>query len=216
MNIKLFFQLLLMVAATSIAVAGLIVTKNKNRFLNATSEAIEHSSEKTTKTIILLPLGKNLPEHFINHNYRTIQKILPGIQLRPAVKFPQMAFYPPRNRYRADSLIRWMGRQAKANEVYLGITQTDISTTTRGHKDWGVMGLGFCPGNAAVASNHRLKNKSHFWKVALHELGHTTGLQHCPVKTCLMRDAQGGDPTGEEKEFCPKCKKALIQNGWKL
>lgn len=127
-----------------------------------------------------------------------------------------MAFYSPRNRYRADSLIHWMGRQAKTNEVYLGITQTDISTSSRGYKDWGVMGLGFCPGNAAVASSHRLKNKSHFWKVALHELGHTAGLQHCPVKTCLMRDAQGGDPTGEEKEFCNTCKSVLTKQGWKL
>jgi hypothetical protein len=26
-----------------------------------------------------------------------------------------------------------------------------------------------------------------------------------------MRDAEGGDHTGEEKEFCSKCKKVLVK-----
>jgi len=31
-----------------------------------------------------------------------------------------------------------------------------------------------------------------------------------------MGDAEGGNPTNQEKEFCPKCKKVLIKAGWLL
>ena len=37
-----------------------------------------------------------------------------------------------------------------------------------------------------------------------------------PEKTCFMRDAESHDPTGEEKEFCKRCKSFLIEKGWKL
>jgi archaemetzincin len=31
-----------------------------------------------------------------------------------------------------------------------------------------------------------------------------------------MRDAEGKNPTNEEKEFCKDCKKQLQKKGWKL
>ncbi|MBL0233797.1 MAG: Zn-dependent protease [Chitinophagaceae bacterium] len=167
-------------------------------------------------SIIILPLGKNLPKSFINATYSKLKQFIPGITIGESTSFPISAYYKPRGRYRADSLINWMGKKAQPNQVYLGITNVDISTTKNGKADWGVLGLGFCPGNAAVASSYRLKNKSSFWKVAIHELGHTSGLPHCPEKTCFMRDAEGKNTTGEEKEFCKKCKAFLIRSGWKL
>lgn len=170
----------------------------------------------TSKTITILPLGNNLSEGFVWGTYTEIRKFLPHVGLDALTTLPRSAYYKARGRYRADSLIHWMSRQAKPNQVFIGITNVDISTTKGEHQDWGVMGLGYSPGNAAIASNYRLKNKSAFWKVAIHELGHTTGLPHCPVKTCFMRDAEGGDPTGEENEFCSKCKAVLVQNGWKF
>ena len=81
------------------------------------------------------------------------------------------------------------------------------------------MGLGYRPGNACVVSSYRLskKNKTEqFYKVALHELGHTEGLPHCKNKTCLMRDAEGGNPLNEEKEFCISCKKYLKGKKWNI
>ena len=61
-----------------------------------------------------------------------------------------------------------------------------------------------------------LLNKKDFIKVVVHELGHTTGLPHCPDKTCYMRDAKGGDHSDNEKGFCENCKRHLAGNGWKL
>lgn len=148
--------------------------------------------------------------------YEKIRTVLPAIRIEKSEQLPPTAYYPHRQRYRADSLIAWLRKRAGKNETWLGITVTDISTTHHGKPDWGVMGLGYSPGNACVASSFRMKDKTHFWKVAIHELGHTAGLPHCPVKTCFMRDAEKKNPTAEETEFCASCKARLREAGWKL
>lgn len=165
--------------------------------------------------IKILPLGK-VKENYIKETYDNILKISAHAELLPAITMPAMAYYTPRNRYRADSLIRWMSHQAKPDDIYIGITMQDISTTKGEHADYGVMGLGYCPGRACVVSSYRLKNKNNFYKLVIHELGHNMGLQHCPVATCYMRDAKGGDPTGEENAFCKQCTAYLQKKGWKL
>ncbi len=166
-------------------------------------------------TIKLLPLGKTTSA-FIQNTFSQLKQIVKNIELLPHEEMPAAAWYAPRLRHRADTLIAWMSRRAKDNEVYLGITRQDISTTKGDNPDSGIMGLGYQPGNACIASDFRLRDKTNFFKVVIHELGHTTGLPHCPEKTCFMRDAEGGDPTGEEKEFCIKCKAHLTIKGWKL
>lgn len=129
---------------------------------------------------------------------------------------PAAAFYAPRNRYRADTIIQWLQRRASANETYIAVTNADISTTKGPYKDFGVMGLGYQPGKACVASAYRLKNKNNLYKVVIHELGHTAGLPHCPDKSCYLRDAKEGDPTAEEKAFCEQCSTYLKKKGWNL
>lgn len=183
-----------------------------------TSKSFTYAKTLTTenKKIKLLPLSKKIPAHVVKNIYSEIKRFVPNILLDVTASLPASAYYKPRNRYRADSLIKWMSTRAKSNEVIMGITNVDISTTKGKYQDWGVMGLAYRPGNAGVASSYRLKNKSAFWKIVIHELGHTAGLPHCPEKTCFMRDAEGGDHTGEEKEFCSKCKKVLVKNGWLL
>jgi archaemetzincin len=130
---------------------------------------------------------------------------------------PKHAYYAPRNRYKADSILTFFNSIATNNYIYIGLTSKDISTTKNNIADFGVMGLGFCPGRACVASTYRLsktnKNEQLF-KVAIHELGHTQGLVHCPKPFCFMRDAEGKNPTNEEKEFCESCRKHLRNKGW--
>ena len=183
------------------------ITKKKNDS--------EVSKSVFNKKIILLPLGK-INNATIKNIYDSLQQIFPDVMLMKKELMPSIAYTAPRNRYRADTLIHWMNRRAKENEVFLGITSFDISSTKKDTPDFGIMGLGFRPGNACVASDFRVKVKSNFFKIAIHELGHTAGLNHCLEKTCFMRDAESHDPTGEEKEFCKRCKSFLIEKGWKL
>src|SRR6202000_1310347 len=109
------------------------------------------------------------------------------------IQLPQSAYYSPRNRYRADSIISYLDRFGRADTVIIGLTAKDISMNKGNIKDWGIMGLGFQPGNACVISAFRLSKSNlseQLYKIALHELGHTQGLPHCKNKICYMRDAE--------------------------
>lgn len=163
----------------------------------------------------VLPLG-DVDTKYIRETYDSIRSIAGHAVLLQPVKMPDMAYYKPRSRYRADSLIHWMSGLAKPGEIYIGVTSQDISTTKGKHVDYGVMGLGYCPGKACIVSSYRLKNKKNFYKLVIHELGHNMGLQHCPLNTCFMRDAKGGDPTGDEHAFCKNCTAFLQKKGWRL
>lgn len=149
----------------------------------------------------------------------SIQNLYPALIISPPAKLPAFAFYTQRGRYKADSLLKFLSLLAQPNEILLGLTVKDISTRNGTIADWGVMGLGTCPGNACVVSTFRLnmtKGKNQLFKVAIHELGHTFGLPHCPSPACFMRDAKGGNPTDEEKDFCSDCKRYLCRHFWKL
>jgi archaemetzincin len=159
----------------------------------------------------------DIPDSMVNYVYVNLKKLCPNTILKKPIALPQFAFYKPRNRYKADSLLYFLSRQTEKGHVVLGLTSKDISTTKGKIQDWGVMGLGFCPGNACVISCFRLNKNNllnQLFKVVIHELGHTQGLDHCNNKSCMMRDAEGKNTTEEEKDFCPKCKAYLVSKGW--
>ncbi len=169
-------------------------------------------------TILIQPFEDVKPKQLTEIS-ENIRKIYPKIKILEPIDFPKNAFYQPRNRYRADSIIKYLRTKAPNNCVTLALTNKDISVTKGKVADFGVMGLGYRPGKACVASSFRLntKNKNEqFYKIAIHELGHTQGLKHCPDKTCFMRDAEGKNPTNEEKDFCQNCKKVLRSKHWKI
>lgn len=178
----------------------------------------KNKNNEQAKVIVIQPLGDFSNKH-IKAIYDSLKSINPNTILRKSETLPQNAYYKPRNRYRADSLLKFLRQFSAPDTVVIGLTYKDISTTKGQYKDWGVMGLGYCPGSACVVSTFRLKKEtiaSQFYKVCVHELGHTQGLAHCKEKTCFMRDAEGGNPVDEETDFCPSCKKHLIVKGWKL
>lgn len=178
----------------------------------------KNESNKSQKVIVIQPLGSFKTEQ-AKKVFVEIKAINPNVVLRPNISFPENSYFKPRNRYRADSIIKSLKNTIGKDSVIVGLSNSDISTTKNEIKDWGVMGLGYRPGKACVVSDFRLpaKNKNQqFYKLVLHELGHTAGLPHCVIKTCLMRDAEGGNPLDEEKGFCNECKSFLKSKGWQL
>ncbi|MBL7710549.1 MAG: hypothetical protein JNJ86_15880 [Chitinophagaceae bacterium] len=135
---------------------------------------------------------------------------------------PGSAFYKPRQRYVADSLLVFL-KQCNAGGYgkILGITPKDISTTKKSHGNWGIMGLGYCPGEACVISSFRpikkIRNREHFINrmviLAMHELGHTYSLPHCPNDPCIMKDAGGEMNLDNGETYCNKCSNFLKQSG---
>jgi len=159
----------------------------------------------------------DIPDSLVNYVFMNVKKLCPYVMLNTSLSLPQNAYYKPRDRYKADSLLNYLKINLKKGHVVIGLTSKDISTSKGKIADWGVMGLGFCPGNACVISSFRLDKNNisdQLFKVAIHELGHTQGLDHCCNKTCIMRDAEGKNTTNEEKEFCSKCKAVLTTKGW--
>ena len=170
----------------------------------------------SNRVVIVQPLG-DFPLAQAMVLYSQVLLSNPTAILRPAIPLPAFAFYAQRNRYKADTIIRFLDQFGNADTVIIGITDKDISTVKGTIPDWGVMGLGNCPGNACVVSTFRLGNvHDQLYKLELHELGHTQGLPHCTNKTCYMRDAAGGNHLDEETGFCSSCAAFLKKKGWRL
>lgn len=130
------------------------------------------------------------------------------VDILPNEPLPQSAYINIKSpRYRADTLLVHMKQQTNDSVGYvLGLTSADISTTkyeSRGkikepewkYSDWGVFGLGYCPGPSCVVSTFRINNTdkklfiSRLKKVCIHEVGHNFGLPHCETEGCVMMDA---------------------------
>jgi archaemetzincin len=131
-------------------------------------------------------------------------------------------------RYRADKIIRLQKEELTNSDYIIGLTDKDISTTKYDnfrkvkqpaykYEDWGVMGLGYCPGKSCVVSTFRIKHKkekitlTRLQKVAVHEFGHNLGLPHCPNKDCVMTDAVESIATVDNAalDLCSKCKSKI-------
>lgn len=138
----------------------------------------------------------------------------------PRSTVPQRAYYPPRNRYRADTILNFLETFSKDTiDFVAGFTNVDISASVGKYQDWGVFGLGSCPGPTCIISSFRLDNDHHTQQhlrirvrnVLLHELGHNFGLPHCLNANCLMRAADGklASVEGDTVTLCRKCKSEL-------
>lgn len=181
-------------------------------FSSCEEEGVNNIGEKQSNTKIAIQPFKGFPEE----EAQTIQENVADFYelettILPQVDFPENAFVNIKSpRYRADTLIRFLRSTLSSDYNYvIGLTNKDISTTKYSnypnrqikkpeykYKDWGLFGLGFCPGESCIVSTFRLKNKiSHeqfidrLTKISCHELGHNFGLPHCKNVECIMQDA---------------------------
>jgi archaemetzincin len=159
---------------------------------------------KLPLAIELQPMGQ--PEaSFV----RQVSKILEEryrskVRVEAPIPLPSEAYYAPRKRWRAETLVDALGR-ARRGDLVVGITQADISIPKPPHKDWGVFGLGSGPLRSCVLSGYRIKNEALLRDVVTHEVGHALGLPHCDNPKCTMADYGGKARSSPEARFCPRC-----------
>lgn len=174
--------------------------------------------DKKEVTILIQSLGE-IPNSEVVFVAEKIKNYYPNVKILDRIELPKEAYYKERNRYRADSLIKFLNEKTGDNFVTLGLTNKDISATKGKIKDFGIFGLAYRPGKSAIASNFRAKKetkKEELFKVAIHELGHTQGLKHCQNLNCLMKNAEGKSFGKEVVDFCENCKSFLKTKHWKF
>jgi len=127
------------------------------------------------------------------------------------------AFDKRRKQYRSNAILSEIqGYAAKKTDLnrVLGIVDADLFVPELNF----VFGEAICPGKAALISLWRLKPEfygdapnmelfsARTLKEAVHELGHTLGLRHCPRSSCVMHFSNSiSDTDIKQSLFCEQC-----------
>lgn len=128
-------------------------------------------------------------------------------------------FNPSRRQYDANQLLKLLDSDSKPKILKtIGLFQVDLFIPILTF----IFGQAIFNGNTGIASNYRLKNEQYglpgdkvllferFRKVIIHELGHTFGLIHCHVPSCVMRSTTYVEEIDQKKyHFCNKCQGEL-------
>lgn len=176
------------------------------------------TSEPNSGTLLLQPLG-DFPAAESDSLKAMLGKVYAEVQVLEAVEFPKRAWYAPRNRYRADSLLKYFQPEVPKGSTKLLLSTKDISATKEPYPDFGIMGLALISGNIGIISSfrlHKAKKMEQLKKLALHELGHTAGLNHCPESSCILHDAEGKNRFDMENGLCEQCTNFLRSAGWRI
>jgi archaemetzincin len=157
---------------------------------------------------MLAALAEGLEKTFPDTNVQVIKQSLP---------LPEQALDKKRNQYNSNVILNEiLGSWSKmpCYRIILGVVDMDIFASGLNY----VFGEAFTPGRAALISLWRLKPEFYSdsanlavysvrsLKEAIHEVGHTLGLQHCSKTLCVMHFSNSIFDTDKKQSlFCDQC-----------
>lgn len=147
------------------------------------------------------------------------QRLRVACAIQPDGLEAEFAFNPLRRQYHSSEILKKILRgPASESWKVLGITEMDLYIPVLTF----VFGEAQLADGGAVVSTHRLRQEFYglptdpellhdrLLKEALHELGHTYGLRHCPDYTCVMSSSNGVERIDlKNAEFCPACTRLM-------
>ena len=171
------------------------------------------------KEISLVSLG-GFENEFLERMAKELNVIF-GIDVTISHEHHDIAVYfePARKQYNANKLLQLIHNEYAGNSLKsVGLLQVDLFIPILTY----IFGQAIYNGNAGIVSVYRLKNEQYglaandkllferFKKVIIHELGHTFGLIHCHIPSCVMRPGTYVEDIDQKKHFfCKKCRKEL-------
>jgi len=172
--------------------------------------------------VLILPVGAR-NERILYSIRDGILKVFPRSLCsvsEETLPIPSIAYNASRQQYLSTIILRSIREYAarisdkRAFNRFLGVADVDLYVPGLNF----IFGEAECPGKAAIISLHRLRpefyGKPSSWslfieravKEAIHEIGHTLGLRHCPDSTCVMHFSLHIGMTDRKRgEFCEAC-----------
>ncbi|MFO7709168.1 MAG: archaemetzincin [Desulfobacterales bacterium] len=145
-------------------------------------------------TIVIAPVGNFDPETVAGIGRGVGRVFRTPVRVEPLISDLTFAFHADRRQYHSTAILRVLAASAPTDALkVLALVRVDLFIPILTH----VYGEAQMGGIACVLSTHRLYSvagsragmdeaMARTVKEALHELGHTFGLRHCPDATCLM------------------------------
>ncbi len=178
------------------------------------------------KRIYLVPVGEVDPGLLERLAAELAQRFDVPCCVRPTPLSPEFAFESTRNQFLSTAILAELyDRGSPANTRVLGVTAVDLYIPVLTF----VFGEAQVNNPCALVSLHRLREEFYgmppnpellqqrLLKEAVHELGHTFGLLHCPDYRCVMTSSHSVERLDvKTAEFCPSCRRQLRLAGQKV
>lgn len=171
--------------------------------------------------VVIVPIGEIDPQSIAWLIEKLHLYLSQQIELHEPIEMPLEAYDPSRKQYYATAILKELLKFSPTSESkMLGITREDLYAQGL----YFVFGEAFVDGRAAVISMKRLypefyrqpadppKFGLRMAKEAIHEIGHTLGLNHCPDIRCIMHYSNSIEDTDRKGPgFCPDCLQLLTR-----
>src|SRR6187549_2519151 len=117
---------------------------------------VQTAESKLKQEVILLNFYNNSNTHLQQYLAKEVSVFYNcKVEIDITQGIPKRAYYAPRNRYKADTIIKYLRVHNKKYSRVAGLTDKDISTTKGNIADYGIFGLGYCPGTSCIVSSFR-------------------------------------------------------------